>query len=152
MAQRGNDQNVKELVASRRARFSEAVSKLTARAQSGDLLKMLVLPGAIALVVGFVAMFLGWYGASRTAREIEQVPYLISGGLIGLGLVFVGGLLLATALWASQLQRFAERMREEEGASSAAEDTAEIRVARTRDGGPARRRRAPTRRSSRSRP
>jgi len=149
MAQRRKDQKVRELIASRRARFSEAVSKLTARAQSGDLLKLLILPGAIALVAGFVLMFLGWYGASRTAREIEQVPYLISGGLIGLGLVFVGGLLLATALWASQLQRFAERMREEDG-SRASEDTAEMRAVRA--AGSARRRRAPTRRTSRSRP
>jgi hypothetical protein len=152
MAQRRSDRNVKELIASRRARFSEAVSKLTTRAQSGDLLKLLVLPGAIALVAGFVLMFLGWYGASRTAREIEQVPYLISGGMIGLGLVFVGGLLLATALWTTQLQRFAERMREEDDDTVVTEDTAEIRVTRTRDGGPARRRRAPTRRTSRSRP
>jgi NADH:ubiquinone oxidoreductase subunit 6 (subunit J) len=151
MAKRAEN-NVEELVASRRARFSEAVSKLTARAQSGDLLKLLVLPGAIALVAGFVLMFLGWYGASHTAREIEQLPYLISGGLIGLGLVFIGGLLLATALWTTQLQRFAERMREEDGDSSASEDTAEIGVTRTRDAGPARRRRAPTRRSTRSRP
>lgn len=152
MAQRRSDRNVKELIASRRARFSEAVAKLTARAQSGDLLKLLVLPGAIALVAGFVVMFLGWYGASHTAREIEQLPYLISGGLMGLGLVFIGGLLLATALWTTQLQRFAERMREEDGESSASEDTAEIRVTRARNAGPARRRRAPTRRSARSRP
>ncbi len=149
MAKRENDQRVRDLISSRRARFSEAVSKLTARAQSGDLLKLLVLPGAIALVAGFVMMFLGWYGASHTAREIEQLPYLISGGLIGLGLVFVGGLLLATALWASQLQRFAERMREEDG-SGPSDGTAEMRAVGT--AGPARRRRAPARRSTRSRP
>jgi hypothetical protein len=69
---------------------------------------MLLLPGAFAVAAGFVFMFFGWYGASRTAREIEQIPYLISGGLIGLGLVIVGGLLLASALWMSMLQRFSE--------------------------------------------
>ncbi len=148
MAQRRSDRNVKELIASRRARFSEAVSKLTARAQSGDLVKLLVLPGAIALVAGFVVMFLGWYGASHTAREIEQVPYLISGGMIGLGLVFVGGLLLATALWTTQLQRFAERMRDEEG-GEASDDTAEMRA--VRPAGPPRRRTTRKRRTS-SRP
>ncbi len=95
-------------VAARRARFREAVARLGERAQSTELLRMLLLPGAFAVVVGFVFMFFGWYGASRTPREIEQVPYLISGGLIGLGLVFVGGLLLACALWMSMLQRFSE--------------------------------------------
>jgi hypothetical protein len=95
-------------VAARRARFREAVARLSERAQSTELMRMLLFPGALAVVLGFVFMFFGWYGASRTPRQIEQVPYLISGGLIGLGLVFVGGLLLACALWMSMLQRFSE--------------------------------------------
>jgi hypothetical protein len=77
---------------------------------------MLLLPGAITLVLGFGLMFFGWYGAARTARQIEQIPYLISGGFIGLGLVFVGGLLLASAMWMSMLQKFvdeAEKRRKE---------------------------------------
>lgn len=96
-------------VAARRARFRDAVAQLGARAQSAELLRMLLLPAAFALVLGFVFMFFGWYGAARTAREIEQVPYLISGGFIGLALVFVGGLLLASAFWMSMLQRFSEQ-------------------------------------------
>ena len=102
----------KEAVAARRVRFREAVARLSERAQSTELLKMLLLPGAFAVVGGFAFMFLGWYGASRTARGIEQVPYLISGGLIGLGLVFVGALLLACAFWMSMLQRFSEEAEE----------------------------------------
>ena len=50
-------------------------------------------------------MFMGWWGASHTARQIEQIPYLISGGLIGLGLVMVGALLLSSAIWMTMLQR-----------------------------------------------
>jgi hypothetical protein len=99
---------VSSRVAARRARFRDAVSRLSERAQSTELLRMLLLPGAFAVVAGFVFMFFGWYGASRTPREIEQVPYLISGGLIGLGLVLVGALLLACAFWMSMLQRFSE--------------------------------------------
>jgi hypothetical protein len=38
----------------------------------------------------------------------SRSPYLISGGFIGLALVFVGGLLLASALWMSMLARFSE--------------------------------------------
>ena len=104
----GDRAEVSGRVAARRARFREAVSRLSERAQSTELLRMLLLPGAFAVVAGFVFMFFGWYGASRTPREIEQVPYLISGGLIGLGLVFVGALLRACAFWMSMLQRFSE--------------------------------------------
>ena len=94
-------------VLDRRARFRDAVVRLSDRAQSAELAKLLLLPGAIAVVGGFAFMFLGWYGASHTARQIEQVPYLISGGLIGLGLVMVGALLLSSAIWMTMLQRYA---------------------------------------------
>jgi hypothetical protein len=95
-------------VAARRERFRGAVSKLSARAQSTELLRLLLIPGAFLVLAGFVLMFLGWYGAAHTARQIEQIPYLISGGFIGLGLVFLGALTLASALWMSILQRFSE--------------------------------------------
>ena len=103
-----------EKLAERRARFREAVQRLADRSRSTELMRMLLLPGALAVVFGFVFMFLGWYGAARTPREIEQVPYLISGGFIGLGLVFVGGLLLASALWMSMLKQFLEDRDEED--------------------------------------
>lgn len=92
-------------VADRRARFRDAVSKLSERAQSAELVRLLLFPGALAVVAGFAFMFFGWYGASHTARQIEQIPYLISGGLIGLGLVMVGALLLSSAIWMTMLQR-----------------------------------------------
>ncbi len=102
-------EGVQSRVAARRARFREAVARLSERAKSTELLRMLLLPGAFAVVAGFVFMFFGWYGAARTAREIEQVPYLISGGFIGLAMVFVGGLMLACAFWMSMLQQFSDQ-------------------------------------------
>jgi NADH:ubiquinone oxidoreductase subunit 6 (subunit J) len=92
-------------VIDRRARFREAVVKLSERAQSAELVRLLLFPGAIAVAAGFGVMILGWYGASHTARSIEQIPYLISGGLIGLGLVMLGALLLSSAVWMTMLQR-----------------------------------------------
>ena len=41
-------------------------------------------------LVGFVLLFLGWNGAASHNFTPAQFPYLISGGLAGLGLVFVG--------------------------------------------------------------
>src|SRR5918992_4013533 len=101
-------ETVANRVAERRLRFREAVARLSERARSTELLRMLLLPGAFAVVLGFVFMFFGWYGAARVAREIEQVPYLISGGFIGLAMVFVGGLMLACAFWMSMLQQFSQ--------------------------------------------
>ena len=99
-------EDVAARVAARRERFRAAVARLSDRAHSAQLLRLLLLPGAFCVVAGFVLMFLGWYGAAHTARQIEQIPYLISGGFVGLGLVFIGGLTLASALWMSMLQRF----------------------------------------------
>ncbi|MCU1483291.1 MAG: hypothetical protein JWN67_37 [Actinomycetia bacterium] len=93
----------------RRARFRESVAGLATRARSGDLLRLLVLPAAVLVTGGFAVMLLGWWGAAHTHRQVEQIPYLISGGLIGLGLVILGGLLLATAVWMTTVRRMQEQ-------------------------------------------
>jgi hypothetical protein len=92
-------------VIDRRARFRDAVVRLSERAQSAELVRLLLFPGALFMIGGFAFMFMGWYGASHTARSIEQIPYLISGGIVGLGLVMVGSLLLSSAIWMTMLQR-----------------------------------------------
>lgn len=51
---------------------------------------MLVVGGTL-VPLGLVLVLLGWVGASRTVLVFEQVPYLISGGLLGLALVVAGG-------------------------------------------------------------
>jgi predicted membrane chloride channel (bestrophin family) len=51
-----------------------------------------LLTGGAALVpIGLVLVVLGYWGAAHVPREIQQVPYLISGGILGLALVFAGG-------------------------------------------------------------
>ncbi|GAA4808809.1 hypothetical protein ACFQ0K_03145 [Nocardioides caeni] len=49
--------------------------------------------GAIMLPLGIVIIILGWYGAANTPYEFDQMSYVISGGMLGLGLTFVGGFL-----------------------------------------------------------
>lgn len=64
--------------------------------------------GAVGLVLmpaGLGAILLGWYGAARSPLAVEQTPYLISGGLLGLGLVVTGGVLFAGAAIAGAGQR-----------------------------------------------
>lgn len=46
---------------------------------------------AIALVVGgFVALLVGWLAVSDTIFTFEQIPYVISGGLLGVCLIALG--------------------------------------------------------------
>ena len=59
------------------------------------------------LAAGVVFVMLGWYGAAHTNILTEQIPYLISGGLLGLGLIIVAGFMASSAL----LERRTEQLR-----------------------------------------
>jgi hypothetical protein len=64
----------------------------------------LLIVGGILLPLGFLVILVGWMGASRTPLLFEQVPYLLSGGVLGLGLVFAGGFIYF-AYWQTLLVR-----------------------------------------------
>ena len=49
------------------------------------------------IAAGLVALLVGWWGVSHTAYLAEQVPYLISAGLLGLFLLGVGATLWLSA-------------------------------------------------------
>ncbi|MCA1833414.1 MAG: hypothetical protein ABR548_10970 [Actinomycetota bacterium] len=51
----------------------------------------------ILLAAGIAFILLGWYGAANTNILTEQIPYLISGGLLGLGLIIVSGIMASSA-------------------------------------------------------
>ena len=51
------------------------------------------------MLLGLAAILLGWAGASRSILMEEQLPYLISGGLFGLALAFIGAITLLA--WAA---------------------------------------------------
>jgi hypothetical protein len=54
---------------------------------------VLFVAGAVLLPLGLVVIILGWYGAAHTPYQYDQLSYLVSGGLLGLGLTFTGGFL-----------------------------------------------------------
>jgi hypothetical protein len=54
---------------------------------------VLFVGGAVLLPLGLVVIILGWYGAAHTPYAYDQPSYLVSGGLLGLGLTFCGGFL-----------------------------------------------------------
>jgi len=64
--------------------------------------------GWVLALLGGVALFLGWYGVSGEALTAKQIPYLVSGGLTGIGLVILASVFLATEDVRRQLARVAE--------------------------------------------
>jgi hypothetical protein len=87
----------------RHERFLDGVRALRVGSASSVLSeRILLVLGGIIAPLGLVVVVLGWWGASNTPYDFEQVPYLISGGLLGLGLVFLGGFFYF-AHWITQL-------------------------------------------------
>ena len=91
-------------VAEREARLTEALRKMRTGAGSGQYDRALLTIGAVMLPLGLMLILLGWYGASHTTLLFEQTPYLISGGILGLGLVVAGGFVYF-GYWVMRLAR-----------------------------------------------
>jgi hypothetical protein len=49
-----------------------------------------VIAGSILLPLGVAVIILGWHGAAYGNVDQKQIPYLISGGILGLAIVIVG--------------------------------------------------------------
>ena len=60
--------------------------------------------GMALIVFGFVCILLGWYGAANSPYLYEEVPYVISGGLLGVALVIGGGVLVRCAWSMRQIE------------------------------------------------
>lgn len=87
----------------RDAKFSEGVRTLRVGGATIQLSEriLLVFAGIVA-PLGLVVILLGWMGASQTPFVFEQNSYLISGGIFGLALVFLGAFFYF-AHWMTQL-------------------------------------------------
>lgn len=87
----GHDVTARTRTETDRRFFAEAVRGLRTGGGSLNLSeRTLMIAGGVLAPLGLLFVLLGWIGASRTPNIFEQVPYMISGGLFGLGLVFLG--------------------------------------------------------------
>lgn len=48
----------------------------------------------LLVVAGLVAIIIGWAGSADKTFPAQQIPYLISGGMLGIGLIFLGGIMM----------------------------------------------------------
>lgn len=55
--------------------------------------RWLAIAGGVLMPLGVLLVIVGWYGAARTTRLFEQIPYVTSGGLLGIALACVGAAL-----------------------------------------------------------
>jgi hypothetical protein len=68
-----------------------------------DALRPLV--GWLLVVLGGVALLLGWFGVSGQSLTAKQLPYLVSGGLVGIALIVIAAVFLATDDFRRQMSR-----------------------------------------------
>ncbi|HVS69526.1 MAG TPA: hypothetical protein VHE56_13315 [Mycobacteriales bacterium] len=74
----------------------------------------LLIIGSALLPLGIGLILLGWYGAAQTTLDWEQTPYLISGGLLGLGLLGIGTAMYFS-YWMTRLVRNTEASARRDG-------------------------------------
>src|SRR5438128_5075205 len=103
------------------ARETKAVAKASAKAAAktrasekrvatGRQIRFGRALGLLVCAAGFAAMGLGWFGTARVSCTDCQIPYLLSGGAVGLGLVIFGVTILVVAQLRAEGRRTADRL------------------------------------------
>ena len=75
----------------RHAALTSAAGGIKVRAGRIPVETVLLVGACILFPLGLVFILLGWYGAAHTGRTYAQIDYLISGGLLGVGISVAGG-------------------------------------------------------------
>ena len=73
--------------------FQAELARLRVKGRSRDDEQRLLFAGIVLMPVGLVLVLIGYAGASGTSDFSAQIPYLLSGGVLGLGVTVVGAAL-----------------------------------------------------------
>jgi hypothetical protein len=84
-------------VPTRLQRLGAAIDRARPSKSGRNVRKWMESIGMSLIVFGFVCILLGWYGAAHSPYLYQEVPYLISGGLLGVALVIGGGVFVHCA-------------------------------------------------------
>ena len=87
------DDPIPEGVPDRLEEFQAELARLRVKRGSRDDEQRLLFAGIVLMPLGLVFVLVGYIGASGTTDFSAQVPYLLSGGVLGLGLTIVGATL-----------------------------------------------------------
>jgi hypothetical protein len=79
--------------ASRERRLVSVLSRAPGRNRTFEAERWFMGLGGALVVGGVLLVIVGWVGTSRTVLVAGQIPYVVSGGLLGVALVFLGGFL-----------------------------------------------------------
>ena len=85
-------------VPTRLQRLGAAIDRARPSKSGRNVRKWMETIGMSLIVFGFVCILLGWYGAAHSPYLYQEIPYLISGGLLGVALV-IGGGVFVTCAW-----------------------------------------------------
>lgn len=87
------------------SRLEQGVAGVHVPEPRADTEALLLKVGLILPIIGLVLVLIAWYQTSGTPYTADQIPMLISGGLLGLGLAIIGlGLFIRFSL--ARLLRF----------------------------------------------
>lgn len=79
--------------ADRLEEFEAELARLRVKRASSTTEQRLLLAGVVLMPLGLVLVLAGYVGASGTTEFSSQVPYLLSGGVLGIGVTIVGAAL-----------------------------------------------------------
>jgi len=83
----------------REARLTEGADELVNTGGRPSVFRrdhFLLSVSAVLMTLGIAVIIIGWAGAARATLVEEQLPYVISGGLLGVALAVIGALTLFT--------------------------------------------------------
>jgi hypothetical protein len=73
--------------------FKKEIADMRVRPPEDSAERVWLVAGLVLPLLGLGAIVLGWWGASGSAYPADQLPYVISGGLLGVGLIVAGAAL-----------------------------------------------------------
>ena len=98
--------------------FKEEIAGMHIRTPQSENERWLLILGVVLMVLGLLFIIGGYWGASGTDVIVESVTFLISGGVLGLGLIVVGAALFARYSMTRYLRFWLIRMVYEEQANT----------------------------------
>jgi hypothetical protein len=109
--------------------FTREIAAMKIRTPEAEQERWALILGVAAMVIGLGLIVGAWWGASGTTVIVDAISYLISGGVLGLGLIIIGAALFVRYSSTRYLRYWLVRMIYEEQANA---DRIQAAVEKTR--------------------